>query len=201
MLSISFLLHPSFCLPALWRGSVRFTLHIHCCSSTQSCVIVHSTKQERGSIRVAHSQHINIRAWLLLSFSCLQGEKNTFSLITDRCRLLPLKRLRKKTCNWTLKKLCSCSSERLNWFCAFRWFISLLGLARGILYTCLHGPQCFIPLFGLAQTSTNKQGKIKGSELCPPSFGSRQLWWRLTCYFSRFLLNRFEREGERFKLV
>lgn len=201
MLSISFLLHPSFCLPALWQGSVRFTLHIHCCSSTQSCVIVHSTKQERGSIRVAHSQHINIRAWLLLSFSCLQGEKKYFFINHWQMPTSAIEEITKEDMQLNFKKLCSCSSERLNWFCAFRWFISLLGLARGILYTCLHGPQCFIPLFGLAQTSTNKQGKIKGSELCPPSFGSRQLWWRLTCYFSRFLLNRFEREGERFKLV
>ena len=141
-------------------------LHIHCCSSIRSCVIVHSNDRTL-------SQHIKIRARLPMSFWCLRAE-NAFSLITNKCLLLhclPLERLGKKTCSWTLKKLWSCSSEGLNRFCAFRWFISLLSLARGIFYTCLHGSQFFIPLFGLAQISPKKREKIKPNELCPLSFG------------------------------
>lgn len=48
-------------------------------------------------------------------------------------------------------------SEGLNWFCAFRLFISLLGPVRGIFYTCLHESQYFIPLFGPAQAASKKQ--------------------------------------------
>lgn len=73
-----------------WKGFTLTAAH----TKTFVLLFTAATKQERGSIKVVHSQHIKIRAeLLLLSLWWLQGKD---SLTTDKCRIpqcLPVKRL------------------------------------------------------------------------------------------------------------